>query len=53
MFSANGSKKLVAVWAKYLSASERSYCVRTENSMVIGFGVTIREILRLKIPTKC
>ena len=25
VFSANDSKKLVAVWAKYLSATERSY----------------------------
>ena len=25
VFSANGSKKLVIVWAKYLSAPERSY----------------------------
>ena len=31
--SANDSKKLVTVWAKYISASERSYLVLSENGM--------------------
>ena len=32
--SADGSKILVTVWAKYISASERSYWVISENGMV-------------------
>ena len=34
LFSANESKKLVTVWAKYLSAPERSYWFLSENGMV-------------------
>ena len=33
VFSADGSKKPVTVWAKYLSAPERSYLVLSENAM--------------------
>ena len=32
--SADGSKILVTVWAKYISASERSYWAISENGMV-------------------
>ena len=32
--SADDSKILVTVWAKYISASERSYWVISENGMV-------------------
>ena len=32
VFSAGGSRKSVAVWTKYLSASERPYLVLSENA---------------------
>ena len=50
-FSDDG-KKSVTVWEKYLSAPERSYWVLSENGIVIGFGVTLREILREGISIK-
>ena len=34
VFSADNSKKSVKVWAKYLSASKKSYWVLSENGMV-------------------
>ena len=34
VFSADDSKKSVTVWAKYLSALEKSYCVLSENDIV-------------------
>ena len=33
VFFADGSKKAVLVWEKYLSASERSYLAVLENAM--------------------
>ena len=33
VFSADDSKKSVAVWEKYFSASERSYLTHLENTM--------------------
>ena len=33
IFFADASKKSVTVWRKYLSASERSYLVLSENAM--------------------
>ena len=46
MFSADDSKKLVTVWAKYLNAPERFYLVLSENSMALE--LTFCEILRTK-----
>ena len=43
-FSADGSKKSVTVWAKYWSASERSYLVLLDNLWPIEFWATISKI---------
>ena len=34
VFSANDSKKLATVWAKYITSSESSYWVLSENGVV-------------------
>ena len=52
VFSLDDSKTLGTVWAKYLNASERSYCVLSENGMVVTAHVGIREILRVEISKK-
>ena len=49
VFSADNSTKSVTVWAKYLSASKKSYWVLSENGMANGFEVTARKILRVEI----
>ena len=42
-------KKPATVRAKYLSAPERSYLVLPESGKLMGFGVTVRQILRIEI----
>ena len=34
VFTADGSKKLVTIWAKYLNASERSHLALSENAII-------------------
>ena len=48
VFSANNSKKLVTVWAIFLSASKDLIYFFQQMVLLIGFGVTIREILKVE-----
>ena len=49
VFSADDSKKSVTIWEKHLAAPERSFLFLSENGMVLGFGVTVYEISRIKV----